>query len=59
MQAKAAVFAVLVIYSVGLPLEISFAFKFEWGIIGIWMGFAIATIILFISFLLVLLLQDW
>ena len=46
-------------YLIGMPLALGFAFKFKMGIEGLWVGFTIASILLDISFYMLIRCTNW
>ena len=42
-----------------MPLALTFAFKMEMGLTGLWLGFTIASIILDIGFFFIIKCTDW
>ena len=59
LQAKASIFSVLLAYLLGLPLEIILGFKAGMGLFGIFVGFMVVQVLLFIIFFLILMCRDW
>ena len=42
-----------------MPLALFFAFKWEWGVSGLWFGFSIACVILDIGFYMIIQCANW
>ena len=46
-------------YIIGMPLALVLAFTAEMGIVGLWLGYSIACVILDFGFALIIICPDW
>lgn len=59
LQVYGAIWTLICYYLVGLPLALTFAFKHEMGVYGLWLGFAIACILLDIGLFFICECPNW
>jgi Na+-driven multidrug efflux pump len=46
-------------YAFGLPLALSLAFSYDYGVIGLWYGFTAASALLDLGYLFIIVCCDW
>ena len=59
LQAWGFMYTLFCYYIIGMPLALVLAFTAEMGIVGLWLGYSIACIILDIGFALIITCPDW
>ena len=58
-QAYGSIYTLICYYILGMPLALVFAFTMKMGIMGLWLGFTIACVILDIGFAMIISCPDW
>lgn len=59
LQAYGFLYTLFCYYIIGMPLALVLAFTAGMGIVGLWLGFSIACIILDIGFAIIIMCPDW
>lgn len=59
LQAYGFLYTLFCYYIIGMPLALVLAFTAKMGIVGLWLGFSIACIILDIGFALIIMCPNW
>lgn len=59
LQVYGSIYTLFCYYILGMPLALTFAFKLEMGVKGLWLGFSIASIILDIGFWAIISCPNW
>ena len=58
-QSYGSVYTLICYYVIGMPLALVLAFTYKMSIMGLWLGFSIACIILDIGFAMIISCPDW
>ena len=59
LQVITAIYTLIVMYLIGLPLSLLFAFYLETGVIGLWYGFTLSQVVLDLGYLFICECPDW
>jgi len=59
LQVIGSIYTLIVQYLIGLPLVLTFAFAMDMGVVGLWLGFSLACIILDAGYLVICECPDW